>query len=394
VINVIKKLNISKKILIISVYGSLLSISTQMLYSQLALYMRYELKITDSKIAVIDGFCEFLSYLIRIFSGILSDYMRNRKLLLVVGCLVLCLVKPMFAIANSISGILCAEIVERFGNGIQACPRDVFISELSSTNHLSSSFGLFKSFKTIGALLGTVISIVMAYIGDYKLLFWSSGIPALMAILALMNIGKGRKIQKNSNVFDNPFQKKYLQSFNKKFWIIIMLAGLYELGHFGESLLSLRVSKIISPRLAGITGIFVGIGQILFAYPVGLMADKCGRILMLKLCVALSIISYVLLFYSASIWMLLIIFVLCGQQASIQSLFLSLIGENIDAKLRGTAIGIFYCIIGVSYFAASSICGQLWEIADRTVFLYGAIVSLVSLVAIIAVQKYCFRNLK
>jgi predicted MFS family arabinose efflux permease len=116
----------------------------------------------------------------------------------------------------------------------------------------------------------------------------------------------------------------------------------------------------------------------------GLMADKYGKFPIIRVCIGLVCFSYLLLLYSNSITAsFFAILILCGQQASIQNLFLSLISENVSKKLRGTGIGIYYCVIGAAYLIASQICGQLWEnFGYEFAFLYGAATSIIGLIAI------------
>ncbi|MDR1375272.1 MAG: MFS transporter [Holosporaceae bacterium] len=350
----------SRSIWAIFIYGLTLSISTQMLYSQLALYLKYELKIGESRIALMDGFVEFVSYLVRICAGILSDYLRNRRLLMIVGCAILCLIKPIFAMTSSAVQVLWAEIAERLANGIQACPRDALIADQGPKKRLAAAFGLFKSLKTTGALLGAIASTAILHWSNYKILFWCAGIPALIAMRVLLCIDE--RLPKTRLRRTNPFQKKYLKSLDKRFWIILLLAGICELSHFGESLLILRTSAIVSPRLAGITAVFMCLGPALLSYPLGSAADRCGKIQILKLCLWLSIFSYLFMLDTNSPAIMFVgVFVLGGQQASLQSIFLSMIGECVNERLRATAIGLFYSLMGLSYMTASGICGQLWE---------------------------------
>jgi MFS family permease len=341
-----------------------------MLYSQLALYLKYELGTGESRIALMDGFVEFTSYLVRICSGILSDYLRNRKMLMILGCSILCLTKPIFAMTSSAMQVLWVEIVERLANGVQACPRDALIADLESKKRLATAFGLFKSIKTIGTLLGATISTAILYFSNYKILFWCAGIPALAAIWILLNIND----ESPSAHHANPFQKRCLKSLDKRFWTILLLAGICELSHFGESLLTIRASAIVPQQMAGITTAFMGLGPALFAYPLGSMADKYGKPQILTVCLWLSILSYLFMLNTNSATVLFAcILVLCGQQASLQSIFLSLIAECVDERLRATAIGLFYGLIGVSYMIASSICGRLWESHGHEYAFYYAI---------------------
>lgn len=353
---------LSKNIVLISFYSFLLSASTQMLYSHLSLYLKYELGAGDAKIATIDGLVEFFSYFIRIFSGAISDYLGNRKLLLAIGCSISIFIKPIFAASRSIISLLSAEIIERLGAGIQSSPRDAFIADLSEENRLGESFGFAKSMKTIGAVIGTLLSVLIMCLtyNDYNILFICSAIPAVFAFFLLCKI----KSQKSETIkkFQNPFRKKYLRSLDAKFFFIMFIAFVCELSHFPESLLTLKADMIISKNYAGATAAFMAIGQVLFTYPIGLLADKFEKKHIMIACLSLTIISYAILIFSCSICLFFLgVIILCGQQSSMQLLFLSIINKHINFRLRATAIGIFYFVIGTSYLISSRICGFFCE---------------------------------
>ena len=46
--------------------------------------------------------------------------------------------------------------------------------------------------------------------------------------------------------------------------------------------------------------------------------------------------------------------------SSVVGLFLSLIRESVDEHLRGTAIGVYYSLVGLGYVLSSMLAGSLW----------------------------------
>lgn len=381
---VLKSPFFSEKIRFVAFYGLFLSVSTQMLYSHLALFLKFECSSSDAQIAAIDGFVEFLSYIIRIFSGAVSDYLYNRKLLLIIGCSISIIIKPIFSIAHSVFTVLCAEIVERLGSGIQASPRDALIADLSPKSKLGASFGFCKSLKTIGGILGSIIALgtILFSVNNYRLLFILSTIPANFALFYVLKIENSVKLPRKIKKFDNPFQKKYLKSMDADFWKLILLALTCELGHIGESLLTLRSAQFFSQTLAGMTSVFAAIGQIMFSYFVGIASDRINKMDILKLNLFLILISYGLMFCGASgIVYLICVSILCGQYAALQLLFLSMINTHVSINLRGTAIGIFYCVIGAAYMLATNICGFLCQnFGYPSAFSYTFLISVVSII--------------
>ena len=90
------------------------------------------------------------------------------------------------------------------------------------------------------------------------------------------------------------------------------------------------------------------------------------------------------MFLDASGFLYLIgVSVLCGQYSAMQLLFLSMINIHVSANLRGTAIGIFYCVIGAAYMLATNTCGFLCnKIGYAAAFLYSLLISCVATVMV------------
>ena len=353
----------SKNIWLLALFGFFLSASTQMLYSHLALFLRFDCDATYHQIATIDGVVEFLSYLIRIFSGAVSDYLHDRKLPLLLGCFIVAAVKPIFAVVHSTFSVFLGEIAERLACGLQAAPRDALIADVTNNkNRLGASFGLCKSVKTAGGMIGAGLALAIVCFSDnnYRLLFALAGIPAIFAFLCVSKIEiSAPTAQKNKN-FDNPFQKKYLKSLDSNFWHLILLAFLCELGHIGDSLLTIRGSQLMSQAFAGATSIAGSVGQVFFAYFLGLASDRINKMYLLSANVVVILISYVLIFATTSAEIFLVgVVLLQGQFAAIQLIFLALINQHVAANLRGTAIGVYYAAIGLSYMICTQIAAVI-----------------------------------
>ncbi|MBR1734269.1 MAG: MFS transporter [Alphaproteobacteria bacterium] len=373
--------SISIDIYFVAIFMALLGISTNMLYSYLAISLKCDLNLSLTNMANIDGTVEFLSYILRVFSGAISDFFYSRKILLLIGAAIITLSKPIFSIANSVIMILSAEILERLGNGILASPRDALIADLSLQNNLGASFGFCKSMKTLGGLIGAGIAVFIMYFSDnnYKLLFCLSALPALMALLCLIKvpdksstslnekkINDTNKKEYDTNFknkkFENPFQKKYLRSLDNNFYKLMLFAFVCELGHFAESLLTIKSMNLLSPNLCGSVSLFSMFGQIIFSYFVCIKSDNYNKLSIIRINLILLLFSYFALSNSVSKWIFLFgIFIFFGQYAVLQALFLTVINKNVSSYLRATAIGVFYMVIGISYMMTAKLCGMLCD---------------------------------
>jgi len=126
-----------------------------------------------------------------------------------------------------------------------------------------------------------------------------------------------------------------------------------------------------------------------FAIPFGTLSDKIGRkkvIVFGYLLFSLSSLGFALF---NSLTAFIILFALYGVVYAIidgnQSAFVSdLSSEN----LRATALGTFHTTIGLVALPASLIAGLLWQIAPAMTFIYGSVVSIISVVLFIIFRSY------
>ncbi|MDR3156148.1 MAG: MFS transporter [Holosporaceae bacterium] len=352
-----------------------LSMSTRMLYSHLALYLKVELHDSTSKIALMDGSIEFLSYLVRVFFGLVSDYFHARRVWIVSGCAVVLLVKPLFIFLSNVWEVLLAAVmIDRFGTGMQVCPRDALVAECSTKNRYCAVFGFLKTMKTIGYATGVLLAVGIMYFsgGNYCTLFFCSAVPALLSLLAALAIKSepNTAALQYSRQLDNAgalgqriiFFLKSLRYFGCRFFFTIIIAGICRMGFFGESLLILRANDFTSGTYAAITVLFVGLGQAIFAYPMGLLADKICKIHVIIISLVVSVFANAFMMSCDNIYALCGgIFFSSGQQAVIQTLFLAIINGSVKDDLRATAIGMFYCTMGLAYFVGTGICGIVCE---------------------------------
>lgn len=395
--------SLPKGVFAVSLFGLFLGASTTMVYSQLGLFMKNELHASELKIAFIDGVVEFIAYATRIFSGMISDYFMNRKFILVIGCIITFFMKPLFAIAQSPLMVMVAQSIERIGNGLQATPRDALIADLSNTKTRGRSFGFSKSFKTIGSLLGTCIAMMIMWLtcNNYRIVFMCSTIAVLISILCLFKIKTPQEIKQEKSKkkkIENPFKREYLKSMNSSFWKMMALAVIFEMGHFSEALFPILANQFVATTVAGSVSMFISIGQIICSFPMGFYADKLGKGKFIKICILMMITANILFMTANSVFNIYIgAFFWGGQMTAVQGLFLSIISERVDSHLRGTAIGIYYCAIGVSYLIASTIAGEIWtSYGHFYAFLYSIIFCFISLTLfrILLPTKYEYEKVK
>ncbi|MDR2781964.1 MAG: MFS transporter [Holosporaceae bacterium] len=385
--------NLPNGIFAISLFGLFLGISTTMVYSQLSLFLKYELGASTADITLLDGVVECISFIVRIFSGPISDFLGERKMILYVGCFITLFARSFISIVSSWWAVFVVQSAERIGNGVQATPRDALIADLSPSDRCARSFGFSRSMKTVGSLFGTLIAVQIMFLtsGNYRIVFACSVIPVVVAIFCLSRVKTPMEIKgevEKVNKRENPFKKEYLKSLDNTFWKMILLALISEMGHFTEHAFPLYASEFLSTAISGSVSSLVSTGQVLMCFPIGILADKYGKRNLIAVCMMLMIVANLFFISAKYIGSFPLINIYAGaflwgaQTTAVQGLFLSLISEKVDFHLRATAMGIYFFMLGIAYLSASFVSGKIWDAFGSTyAFLYSMSFSFLALCA-------------
>ncbi|MDD1625900.1 MAG: MFS transporter, partial [Methylococcaceae bacterium] len=151
----------------------LMDISSEMIHSLLPLFMVTTLGTSVFAVGIIEGMAESTALIVKVFSGILSDYIGKRKGLAVFGYAMGAFSKPLFALASSAGIVLTARLLDRIGKGVRGAPRDALIADITPPHLRGAAFGLRQSLDTVGAFLGPLLAVglMLLWANDFRAVF-------------------------------------------------------------------------------------------------------------------------------------------------------------------------------------------------------------------------------
>lgn len=345
----------------------LINMSTLMIFSLFGLYLHDKLHINFSKIGFLDGAVESVSFIMKIFSGIISDILMNRKLIFLIGAIFLFIAKPLEAIATNYWPLFQAKILERLGNGLQSTPRDAIVGDWAPKDRKATCFGLRQSLAAFGAVTGSILAAILLkqFCGDYQTVFWIASIPSFLAILLIIFFVKDRvPFNKNHSI------KKYrkitindILNLGPKYWILITVACTYMISKVTESIVILYVvSKLNLPSyLAPICMICYQIANSFISLPAGIVSDKIkSRENIFIAGIIIFLISDLLFIFGNNLIIMIIALVCLGAYIGIsQSIFPAKIIDIVPVDLKGTGIGIFNLACAISFLIGGTLVGYI-----------------------------------
>ena len=366
----------------------LMDISSEMVHSLLPLFMVGALGASALVVGVVEGLAEATALIVKVFSGVLSDWLGRRKGLALLGYGLGALTKPVFALASGMGWVLGARLVDRVGKGIRGAPRDALVADIAPPEMRGAAFGLRQSLDTVGAFLGPLLAagLMLLWANDFRRVFWVAVIPGALAVLLLW-VAVREPEQPASARRVNPIQRENLRRLGAAYWWVVVLGAVFTLARFSEAFLVLRAEQSGMP-LAWVPLVMVAMNLVYAAtaYPFGRLSDRVGhhRLLAVGLVV---LIAADLVLASSSHWAVVLAGVaLWGVHMGMtQGLLAAMVAHTAPADLRGTAFGTFNLVSGVAMLLASVVAGALWDaLGAGATFLAGAAFSALALLAMAA----------
>ncbi len=364
----------------------LMDVSSEMIHSLLPLFMVTVLGASALTVGIIEGIAESTALLVKIFSGVLSDYLGKRKGLAVFGYALGAFTKPVFALASGVGMVFAARLLDRVGKGIRGAPRDALVADITPPEIRGAAFGLRQSLDTVGAFVGPLLGagLMLLWANDFRAVFWVAVIPGLLAV-ALLILGVNEPDRKELHQPVNPICSENLQRLGSAYWWVVGIGAVFTLARFSEAFLVLRAAQSgVSVSLVPLVMVAMSLVYAATAYPFGKLSDSMSHAKLLAMGLAVLIVADLVL-ASDDHWVTVLLGVaLWGAHMGItQGLLARMVADTAPADLRGTAYGFFNLMSGLAMLIASVTAGLLWDRFGASFTFYaGAVFCVVTLVGL------------
>jgi MFS family permease len=346
-----------------------------MIHSLLPVFMTVVLGASAMTVGIIEGVAEATALIVKVFSGVVSDYVRKRKWLTVLGYGMGALTKPLFALATGIGWVLTARFIDRIGKGIRGAPRDALIADVTPPELRGAAFGLRQSLDTVGAFVGPLLAmgLMLLWANDFRAVFWVAVIPGLLAVAVLI-VGvrePDRPAATEKRTF--PISRVALGQLPPAYWWVVAAGAALTLARFSEAFLVLRAQQGgLALALVPLVLVLMNVVYSVCAYPFGILADKMPHRTLLLLGIVPLIVADLFLAHSGQLLWVGAGLVFWGlHMAATQGLLAAMVADTAPAHLRGTAFGLFNLGSGLAMLVASVLAGFLWDRLGAPATFYG-----------------------
>jgi MFS family permease len=365
----------------------LINLSYVMVFSLCAVYLKSVMGVASGWIGAMEGLAEGVSYGAKLFSGVISDYMRKRKGVMIFGYALMVFSRPILAISSNATLVFSSIFVERLGNGIQATPRDALVSDIAPSHRKGASFGLKRSIGTAGSVCGALISMIAMYytFDNYQAIFFMAAIPAFIAFLILIFMVKDPEtIKDRSKKRRYPIHFADLPRLGLKYWLLMIVASVFMFARIGETYLALHAHQTFTlpEKFTPLVMITYNLTYALLTYPLAHLSDRMNRYMFLLLGVIALVLADFFLWSASSLPIFFVGVGLWGIQMGLsQSMFAALIADNVPHDLRGTGFGFFYLISAIASVFAGAAGGLVTHnFGEANAFLFSGCAAFVALI--------------
>jgi MFS family permease len=416
-----KKKRIPQAIIMLGIVSLFTDAASEMIYPLVPVYIA-ALGSGAILLGVIEGVAETTASMLKLISGIISDKIGKRKLLVLIGYSISSVIRPLTGIVTSAWEIIIIRMFDRVGKGIRTAPRDALIASSVDESIRGKSYGFHRAMDNTGAVIGPVLAIVtllILFIGfglkdSLLALRWTfilAIIPGILAVLTIIIFVKESAPEiKTGKLF-----KFSLKSFDKNFRNYLLIMILFTLGNSSDAFLLFRVqesihksgavveivsrisplhtmvsnfgdeaaqSNVINILFLPLVWAFFHIIKVVFSTPLGTLSDKIGRKIVIGIgwgIYAFVYISFALLVFLSPNLQIIATFILFA----IYALFYAFtegaekafVADMVSDNNRGTAFGLFNFSIGLGALPASIIFGFLYSFFDLKFPGYGGTVA-------------------
>jgi MFS family permease len=415
------KKNIPQVVIMLGIVSLFTDAASEMIYPLIPVYIT-ALGSGAIILGVIEGLAETTASLLKLISGILSDKIGRRKLLVLAGYTISSLIRPLTGLVGSAWQIIVIRMVDRIGKGIRTAPRDALIASSTDESIRGKAYGFHRAMDHTGAVVGPFLAIITLLIlfhgfgirDSLQALRWTfilAIIPGILAVLTIIIFVKESvPVVRRETGFSIS-----LKSFDRNFRNYLLIMILFTLGNSSDAFLLFRVQEavqksgavvdlvysipllknmisafgdqnvqktIINILFLPLVWAFFHIIKVLFSTPLGSMSDRIGRKIVINIgwgIYAFVYLSFAFLIFLSPDMQIVATFILFAVYALFYAFSegaeKAFVADLVSEDKRGTAFGLFNFSIGLGALPASVIFGFLYSYFEKVIPGYGGTIA-------------------
>ena len=347
-------------------------------------------------LGVIEGVSDGLAGLARLAGGAVADDPRRRRATAVGGYTATAILAAATGAATAVWQVGLLRAGSWMARGLRVPARNALLADVVPASAYGRAYGFERMMDNVGAILGPLLALgLVAAVGTR----WAIGLSVIPGLLAAAAIVYAiRHIRAPVARERIPLRIRVRPVLAGRLGRLLAAVAAFEVGNVAATLLILRATELLAPTHGTGTATTIAIGlytayntaAALVSVPAGRLSDRlggAGPVRVLAAGVATFGVAYAgFAFASASIWLLVVPFVLSGVAIGcVETAEHAAVAALAPEGLRGSAFGLLAFVQAGGNLAASVVAGLLWTVVSPVVafaYLVGwMVLALIGLVA-------------
>lgn len=353
--------------------------ASEMLYPIMPIFLK-SIGFSVVLIGILEGMAEAIAGFSKGYFGKMSDTLGRRVPFVQLGYGLSAISKPMMALFSFPIWIFLARTIDRIGKGLRTGARDAILSDEATKENKGKVFGFHRSMDTFGAVLGPSLALIFLYFypEQYRTLFLLAFIPGVLAIIASFFLTEKQTFKPQNKPF-TPLSASfnYWSDSNTEYKKLVVGLLAFALANSSDVFLLLKIKQagINDYQLIGVY-IFYNLVYALFAFPVGIIADKFGLKTTFLVGLMLFVTVYLGMAFTQNLYGFYVLFFIYGiYAAATEGISKAWISNIVPQGEVATAIGTYTGFQSIIAMLASSLAGILWyKFGENTTFIFSVFV--------------------
>jgi MFS family permease len=394
---------LTRNLVILTLVSMTQDAASELLYPLLPLFLTGVLAAPAVVLGTIEGIAEATAGVTKYFAGRWSDK-RGRKPFVASGYALAAVGKVLVAAAWTWPVVLVGRVVDRFGKGVRAAPRDALIASSVPPEAFGRAFGFHRMGDSLGAVIGPLLGLLALSLlnDDVRAAMWWAVVPAVLSVLLVLLV---REPKRTAPAIDSAGEsspeppREHLISASPlpaAFWRVTIVLVAIAVVNFPDALLLLRVMELgFSTTQVVLAYVAFNVVYTLGSYPAGVLADRWPRPIIYAVGLLAFGVGYLglgLVESGPAVYVLIAIYGLFP--AFTDGVGKAWVSSLVPDEHRGRAQGVFQAFSAGAIFTAGLWAGLLWTsgVGDGVVpLIVSGTVALIAAGAMLAARSWLGR---
>ncbi|NUT32340.1 MAG: MFS transporter [Hamadaea sp.] len=362
---------VSANVVALGAVSLLTDVSSEMVTAILPIYLVVGLQLSPTAYGVVNGLYSGATVLLRLAGGYVADRIQRRKGVAAVGYGLSALAKlGLIAAGSSVAGIGAVITADRAGKGLRTAPRDALITLSTPDDQLGRAFGVHRAMDSLGAFLGPLVALAVlaAAAQRYDAVFVTSFCVAAFGLVVLALFVRDKRGSAPLTAVSARQAAGLLSTRGVR--RVLAAACLLGLATVGDGFVYLILQRREDLSLGWFPLLAVGtsLAYLLLATPLGLLADRIGRLPVVAGGYGALVVVYLALFGPVGGWPLVVgVLLLYGLfYAATDGVLMALAAPHLPPEVRATGLALVQTGQALAVLVSSVLFGLAWQMWGST----------------------------